>query len=72
MLVSIVFAFDTGTDIEIAGKILAIIFVFALLQYVLWRTEMTSKSTSASTKRWFIGFIILIPIFLVLLGIGLN
>ncbi len=68
LLLTIGFSADTGTGLEIAGKIILILSLFALFQYVVWRSEMTSASKN--TKRWLIGTIIVITILLALLGLS--
>ncbi len=64
-LLTIGFSADTGTELEIAGKIIVIIFLFSLFQYVVWRSELTYASKT--TKRWLIGAVIAITLLMSLL-----
>lgn len=45
------FCFDTGTNIEIAGKVTASIIVWALFIYFMWLTEIKEYFSNHTFKQ---------------------
>ena len=68
LMLTIAFSADTGTGLEIAGKIIVALFLFALFQYAVWHSEINSVLIGTSTKRWLIGVIIIFLVLFFLLG----
>lgn len=62
LMLAIGFSFDSGTGIEIAGRIIVALAFFALFVSALWRNEISSEPGGITKKKiilWTAGIFVL-------------